>query len=242
MAHTGIIAQARMGSTRLPGKVLADLCGAPALDRLVERLRRVPSHPQIIIATSTLPGDDALAAHAATLDGVGVWRGSESDVLSRYAEAAEHFDLDPIVRITADCPLMEPAVLQAVLDLFERTPGCDYADNVTVRTFPHGFDVQVVSRRALRLANAMAKDLVEREHVLPYINSRPGEFRCVDLKSDTDNSDLRITLDYPEDLALIRAIYEKLFPGNPEFGLDDILALRARDPQLFEINAKHIAH
>lgn len=226
-----------MGSTRLPGKVLADLAGAPALIRLFERLRRVKGRPMIVLATSTLPNDDPIAALVATQPDIGLWRGPEQDVLKRYADASRHFDLDPIVRITADCPLMEPACIDAVLNAYRATQGCQYADNLVPRTFPHGLDVQAVSRAALEIADAEARDPIQREHVLPFIQSQPDRFPQVHVVADgPSQSALRITLDYPEDLLLIRAIYERLYPANPGFGLQDILALRKSEPALFEIN------
>lgn len=237
----GIIVQARMGSSRLPGKVLEDLAGAPALLRLFERLRRVKGAPRIVLATSTLPGDDPIAALVATQPDIGLWRGSEQDVLKRYADAARRFDLDPIVRITADCPLMEPACIDAVLNAYQAMPGCQYADNLVPRTFPHGLDVQVVSRNALESADTEAREPGQREHVLPFVLSQPDRFPQAHVTaSDPSHAGLRITLDYPEDLILIRGIYERLHPANRDFGLSDILALREKDPELFESNRIHV--
>jgi spore coat polysaccharide biosynthesis protein SpsF len=237
MPRPGIIVQARMGSSRLPGKVLMDLAGAPALLRLFERLRRVQGRPQIILATSTLPGDDPITAFVATQPDIGLWRGPEQDVLKRYADAARHFDLDPVVRITADCPLMEPGCIDAVLEAYRAMPGCQYADNLMPRTFPHGLDVQVVSRAALERAEAEAHRPDQREHVLPFVQLQPARFPQAHVTAaDSSGAGLRITLDYPEDLMLIRRIYERLYPTNPDFGLNDILALQKKDPVLFEIN------
>jgi spore coat polysaccharide biosynthesis protein SpsF len=240
---TGIIVQARMGSTRLPGKVLEDLAGAPVLLRLFERLRRVRGSPRIVLATSTLASDNPIADLVATQPDIALWRGPEQDVLKRYADAARHFDLDPIVRITADCPLMDPACIDAVLEAYNATPGCQYADNVTPRTFPHGLDVQMVSRAALENADAEANDSGQREHVLPFVQSQPLRFVQTHVVADgSPQPGLRITLDYPEDLALIRAIYEILYPANPDFGLEDIIALKARNPALFEVNRIRIVN
>ena len=226
-----------MGSSRLPGKVLEDLAGAPALVRLFERLRRVKGDFRIVVATSARDGDDAIAALVATQPDIGLWRGSEQDVLNRFADAARHFDLGPIVRITADCPLMEPACIDAVLEAYRAMPGCQYADNVTPRTFPHGLDVQVVSREALETADAQAREPAQREHVLPFVQSQPGRFPQAHVTANgPSHAGLRITLDYPEDLTLIRGIYERLYPVKPDFGLTDILALQVSDPRLFESN------
>jgi spore coat polysaccharide biosynthesis protein SpsF (cytidylyltransferase family) len=233
----GIVVQARMGSTRLPGKVLADLAGAPSLMRLLERLKRVKTVHRFVVATSTLTADDAIDALVSGNGDVGLWRGPEQDVLKRYAQAARHFNLDPIVRITGDCPLISASCIDEVLRAFLRVPGCDYGDNIEPRTFPHGFDVQVVSRAALETADAEARDPAEREHVLPFIQCQPRRFRHVHVTANgMSHSDLRLTLDYPEDLAFIRAIYERLYPHDPAFDLDEILALLVAEPSLTEIN------
>jgi spore coat polysaccharide biosynthesis protein SpsF len=237
MAGPGIIVQARMGSTRLPGKVLEDLAGAPAMVRLFERLRRAKGLPKIVLATSTLAADDSIADLVATQPDVALWRGPEQDVLKRYADAAEHYDLDPIVRITADCPLMEPTCIDAVLDAHHKEPGYHYADNVVPRTFPHGYDVQVFSRHALQAADQLATLPADREHVGPYIIRNAEQFPAAHvIFSGNPVADLRITLDYPEDLILIRGIYERLYPIDPNFGLDEILALRKKEPALFQVN------
>ena len=238
MTRVGIIVQARMGSTRLPGKVLEDLAGAPALLRLFERLRRVRGNPLIVLATSKLPGDDPIADLVATQSDIALWRGPEQDVLKRYAGAARYFDLDPIIRITADCPLMDPACIDAVLDAYRATPGCQYADNTAPRTFPHGFDVQIVSRAALESADAEACEGFDREHVLPFVERNPDRFRYLHVVSDDASlASIRVTLDYPEDLILIRGVYQRLYPSNPRFGLNEILELKAHEPALFEANA-----
>jgi spore coat polysaccharide biosynthesis protein SpsF len=236
MSIPGIIIQARMGSSRLPGKVLADLAGAPALVRLFERLRRARSVSAIVLATSNLAGDDVIADFVAGIPDIKLWRGPEQDVLRRYADAARHFDLDPIVRITADCPLIEPAVIDAVVGKF-RQGSYDYADNVVPRTFPHGYDVQVLSRRALEAADLEATLAADREHVGPFIIRNAERFPATHVTSSTgSHPELRITLDYPEDLILIRGIYERLYSRNPDFGLQDILDLREKDGALFEVN------
>lgn len=237
MGRLGIVVQARMGSSRLPGKVMQDLAGAPALDRLFERLRRVKGSPPIILATSTLPGDDVLGDYVSATADIELWRGPEQDVLKRYADAARQFDLDPIIRITSDCPLMQADAIEQVMDAFAAKQGCAYADNIYKRTFPHGFDVQMASRAAMEAADTEALDPTEREHVMPFLIGRPERFPATHVEAAGNHADLRLTLDYPEDLALIRAIYERLYPANPHFDLNDILALRQREPKLFELNS-----
>lgn len=234
----GLVVQARMGSTRLPGKVLADLAGAPAIIRMLERLKRVRGSPVIVVATSGSTIEEPLIEVVAEIPSVELWRGPEQDVLKRYAGAARHFDLDPIVRVTGDCPLLEAAVIERTLEAF-RGGAFDYADNLVPRTYPHGFDVQVVSRRALEIADREAVEPGDREHVLPFINRRPDRFPASHAVSqDRPCPELRLTLDYPEDLALIRGIYERLYPIDTAFGLKDILQLQKKEPALFEVNAK----
>lgn len=240
MAGTGIIIQARMGSSRLPGKVLADLAGAPMLARQVERVRRIGGVGRVILATTDHSRDDGVATLAADL-GLGVFRGSESDVLGRYAGAARIFDLDCVMRLTADCPLIDPTVAGLVLTRFHATPDCDYASNCRPRSFPHGFDCEVVSRRALDAADCEATDSFDREHVFPFIFSRPERFRCINvLADDPRHADLRLTVDYPEDLELARAVYGALYAAKPDFGFSDIIELLGRRPEIAAINRSRV--
>jgi len=239
----GIIIQARMGSARLPGKVLKDLAGAPLLSRLIERVRRVGDDIAIVVATTTLPADDAIAGLATCEPGIALWRGSEKDVLRRYADAARHFGLDAVIRLTADNPLVDPRDIRAVLDCFLAREDCDYADNLASRRVPYGCGVQVVSRVCLERLDREVFDPAGREHVLLHIAETPAAF-CVAHATDAscDAPDLRLTVDYPEDLQLMRAIYERLYPADPHFGLDDVLALRKREPDLFELNSMRKIH
>jgi spore coat polysaccharide biosynthesis protein SpsF len=237
MTEWGIVIQARMGSSRLPGKVLADVAGAPALVRQIERVRRIPAVGPIVVATSDLEKDDPLADLIDSLANVELFRGSESDVLGRYAGAAEAFDLGAIMRLTADCPLIDPDVAGLVIQRFLQTPGCDYASNCRPRTFAHGFDCEVVSRRALAAASAEAQDPFQREHVLPFVFMQPERFTCINIEADDPSHvALRLTMDYPEDLDLVRAIYAALYPGNPTFTTADILRLLDAHPEISALN------
>src|SRR5262249_28102692 len=158
-----------MGSSRLPGKVLADLAGAPLLARMLERVRACRTLAGVVVATTDQPADDAIVALCASL-GVDTFRGSETDVLARYADAAERFDADPVVRLTSDCPLIDPALVDDCVETFLGTPG---AHHVSLGgSFPDGLDVEVIDARALRRADADAKLASEREHVTPYIWNR----------------------------------------------------------------------
>src|SRR5205823_13375067 len=173
------VVQARMGSTRLPGKVLADLGGRPMLQFMLERLRRLPVS-ELVVATSTEPGDDAVAALGATL-GVRVVRGPEHDVLARFEQALEAHPAEHVVRLTGDCPLADPEVIVATLELHHERHA-DYTSNVIPRTFPKGLDVEVARAEALRVAAAEAEDPAEREHVMPFLYRHPERFRLATLR------------------------------------------------------------
>jgi len=241
--RTGIVIQARLGSTRFPGKVLAELGGRPVLARQIERLRLVAGVDALVIATTDRPADDPVAAFAETQDGVGLWRGPEDDVLARFAGAAAAFELDTVGRVTGDCPFIDPAVAGRVLAAFAGTPGCDYASNCRPRSSPFGFDIEVVSRRALDTAAAEATDPFDREHVLVYVFTRPGRFRCVNV-ADPDGrwADLRLTVDYPDDLAFLEALFEKVRAAWPAVGFAEIARTLDRHPELRAINAAVPAH
>jgi spore coat polysaccharide biosynthesis protein SpsF len=230
-----VIVQARMGSSRLPGKVLADVAGRPMLTRVLERAGAIPGADAVVLATTTEPRDERVAALAADL-GVEVFRGSEADVLDRYHCAAQQAGADVVVRVTADCPLLDPRVSGAVLAAYRRG-GVDYVSNARVRRYPDGLDTEVFSAEALRSAWKEATLPSEREHVTPYIWKHPERFRLADLVGEPDHSHLRWTVDRPEDLEFVRAVYGRLDAGGRVFGMDDVLALLRREPGLLHLNA-----
>ena len=227
------IVQARMGSTRLPGKVLQDIAGRTMLARVVERASRCRSLDGVVVATTTGLEDDAIVEECRSV-GVPVARGSREDVLDRYYRAAAERDADPIVRLTSDCPLLDPGVMGEVLDLFQKE-GPDYASNVIVRTFPQGLDVEVVSRAALATAWREAKEPFERVHVTPFLYRHPERFRLANLTAGGDFSVHRWTVDEPRDLEFVRAVYARL-GADGRFGWGEILDLLRREPGLLEIN------
>jgi len=232
--HPKVVAiiQARMGSTRLPGKVLADIDGHPMLWHVVQRTRAAKTLHEVIVATTTEPADDAIAAFCREHKAI-CFRGSEKDVLDRYYQAAREHDVQNIVRITSDCPLIDPEVVDKTVRAFwDEQP--DYASNTLVRTYPRGLDTEVVTFRALELAWREARQSYQRAHVTPFLYENPGRFRIVPVTGDHDFSDDRWTVDTPEDLELVRAIYAR-FAGK-EFLHRDILRLMEREPQLREIN------
>ena len=229
------ILQARMSSTRLPGKVMADLAGAPMILRQIERLDRTPGLGRIVVATSDQSSDDPLAR---ALDGAGVavFRGSLNDVLARYIGALDTFGpAEVAVRLTADCPLADPGVIEATIALREAT-GADYAANAGERrTFPKGLDVEVFRIEALRAAAAETRDPYDREHVTPFLYRRPERFALAFHHQAVDEGDVRWTVDRPDDLDFVRAVYEALYPETPAFTSDDVRAFVRRRPDLLTL-------
>ena len=229
---TAAIIQARMGSTRLPGKVLAEVVGQPVLFHVVNRARRARTLDGVIVATSDSQADDVVSQFCREV-GVACFRGSEADVLDRYYQAARHFDIATIVRLTADCPLLDPLVVDRVVLAFE-TGGCDFVSNTLERSFPDGLDTEVFSLDALERTWREAQWASEREHVTPYIEKHPELFRLGNVKDDDDFSALRWTVDEPEDLEFVRAVYGHL--GSKPFGMADVVALLQTHPELSKIN------
>jgi spore coat polysaccharide biosynthesis protein SpsF len=237
---TAIIVQARMTSTRLPGKVLLPVAGRPLLSYLLERLRRVTLADRIIIAT-TINNTDSPIVDFCAAEGVGCTRGSEHDVLARYWEAATRFDADTIVRVTSDCPLIDPPLIDSAIETYVKAAGSyDYVSNMIEPSWPCGMAVEVFSAQALAEAHAESTEEAEREHVTPFIYWRPGRYRIKSLTMAPDLSHHRWTVDTPEDFDLVRRILEALYPDNPGFGMADVLALLAGHPDWEAIN-QHIA-
>jgi spore coat polysaccharide biosynthesis protein SpsF len=229
-----VIVQARMTSTRLPGKVLLPIRDRPMLAWQLDRLRGIRDDVRLAVATTVRPTDDAIVELCMTME-VPVVRGSEDDVLDRYRAASKQLGADPIIRITSDCPLIDPDVSRRVLELWERDE-VDYASNTLERTFPRGLDTEVFSRAALETAWRAASEGFEREHVTPYIHRRPEQFRLANLRNATDESHRRWTVDAPEDLAFVRAVYDALAPGRPDFPTADVMTLLADHPELEMLN------
>lgn len=232
-----IIMQARMGSTRLPGKVLKEVRGKPLMHYEVERLRRVSLARQLVIATTTHLKDQPVIDYCLGAN-IPFFRGSEEDVLNRYYCTAREFGADVIVRVTADCPLIDPEVVDQVIHFYlENYPQYDYVSNTLERTFPRGMDVEVFSFPGLSEAEQQAQNPVEREHVTPFFYRYPNKFHLGSIKNITDQSRYRLTVDTPEDFELIRRILEVLYPENPNFSLKDVLGLLERNPDWAKINS-----
>lgn len=230
-----IIVQARMSSTRLPGKVLMPLLGRPMLEFQLERLRNVQNASQIVVATTTQNTDDPIAALCNRL-GVEVFRGDESDVLHRYYSAAKHCGADVIVRITGDCPLIDPLIIERVIDFFLDSP-YDYVGNTLQKTYPRGMDTEVFSFESLEHAQKDAQEPAEREHVTLYIYRHPELFSLANIAHSSDQSHYRLTVDTPEDFFLITKIVEALHPKDPEIPLHKIVKFLEENPALAKINS-----
>ncbi|WP_029421613.1 cytidylyltransferase domain-containing protein [Alicyclobacillus macrosporangiidus] len=232
-----IITQARMSSTRLPGKVLKEVLGQPLLVYHIERLKRVPSATQVVVATTTNPADDAIV-RVCEASGCAYVRGSEEDVLSRYHLAARAYSADIVVRVTSDCPLIDPAVVDRIIRYYvEHRERMDYVANTVERTYPRGMDTEVFSFQALEEAHREAKLGYEREHVTPFFYTHPERYRMGNVAYHTDVSHHRWTVDTPEDFELIRRIIEALYPEKQDFTLEDVLALLDQHPEWTALNA-----
>ena len=227
------IIQARAGSTRLPGKVLADLGGRPVLEWVVRAARAASQIDEVVVATSTVTVDDVVADLADSL-GVPVVRGSEDDVLSRFVAALDAHPADALVRLTADCPLLDPTLIDAVAGAWAAAPKHDYVSTILVRCLPRGMDVELVTAEALRAVDRMATGH-DRVHVTSALYADPTAHRLLGLCVTPPADDLRVTLDTQEDLVLLRALVAVL-PDAPPSWRDVVAVLRAR-PDLVAINA-----
>ena len=229
------IIQARMGSTRLPGKVLADINGRPMLWHVVHRVQSAKSIDHVVVATSVNPADDPVAGYCLD-NGYRYFRGSETDVLDRFYQAAKQFKAETVVRITADCPLMDPLVIDKVVKTFLEGD-YDYVTNTLRYTFPDGIDVEVFSFPALKTAWQEAKSSLEREHVTPYLRNS-GRFRICNVENEVDLSNryLRWTVDEPCDLEFVRAVYKENGSKGLALSMEDVLKLLDKKADLDQIN------
>ena len=233
------IIQARMASTRLPGKVLADIAGQPMLARVVERARRASTVDSVAVATTVDPGDLAVA-RLCLERGYPCMRGHPSDVLDRFYQAARQLEAEVVVRLTGDCPLIDPEVVDTTVRAFlEADPPLDLAANRLAegRTVPIGLDTEVCSFQALETAWKEAEDPYEREHVMPFLYEHRDRFRVLLVKQEQDYGHMRWTVDTAEDLELARRIYAH-FGGRDDFSWLEVLALFESDPSLAAINAQ----
>lgn len=233
------VIQARMGSTRLPGKTLAEICGKPLLLHLVERVYASQFVKEVIVATTTKPQDDVLVEFTERL-GLKCFRGNEDDVLDRIYQAARYYEVDSIVRVTPDCPLMDPHVMDKVIEIY-LSGEYDYVTNTSPYTYPDGLDVEIFSFKALEQAWREAQLPSEREHVTSYIR-KSGYFRLFNVEGPVDLSRLKWSVDSAEDFAFVRAVYAKLYNGNKVFHLEDVIRLINDNPELQTINVRSVVN
>ena len=248
--HTLTVIQARMGSTRLPGKVLADLAGQTMLARVVERVRRARLAGRVVVATSTAAEDTPICRQCDRL-AVDHFRGDPTDVLDRFQQAAIAFQAERIVRITSDCPLIDAEVFDRVVGAFLEH-AVDYASNVVQRTYPRGLDTEVMTAEALATAWREAREPYQRAHVTPFLYQHPARFRLLDVlaERDLDNfgpgdyerlNQWRWTVDTAADLAFVAAVYQRLGQDGVVFSWRDVCRLLRRHPHLADLN-RHVRH
>jgi spore coat polysaccharide biosynthesis protein SpsF len=230
------IIQARMGSTRLPGKVLMDLGGETVLAHVLRRTCSASLIQETSVATTESVADDAIVRECQHL-GIPCFRGSEQDVLDRYYQAANICGAEAVVRITSDCPLIDPGVCDKTIQAFlDARP--DYASNALERTYPRGLDTEVIAFGGLESAWREARETYQREHVTPFLYQHPERFKLLSVKGDRDYSAYRWTLDTPEDLEFLRAVYARSVDLQ-DLAWQDVLSMVEREPELAEIN-RHI--
>lgn len=229
------ILQARMSSSRLPGKVLKPIMGRPMLGRHIDRLKRCSTIDRLVVATSADEGDDAIAAFCAA-EGVGCHRGPLQDVLARYESAARANDpVDHVVRLTGDCPLADPAIIDRVVRM-HLAGNYDYTSNTLELKFPDGLDAEIMTREALNQAASEAREPYYREHVTPFINRRPDRFRLGSVVNGANLGHMRWTVDTEADFRLVETVYRALLPQNEAFAYDDILHFLVANPDVAAIN------
>lgn len=231
-----VIIQARMKSTRLPEKVLKNIAGKPILAHVIERLRDARLVDEIIIATTTKDEDRAILKFA-NESREKSFAGSKGDVLDRYYQAAKRCEADVIVRITSDCPLIDPGVVDKIIAFYLKHRGTiEYVSNFLKRSYPRGLDTEVFSFKVLKKAWQQAKEPHQREHVTPYIYEHPEIFHLANAENNEDLSYMRWTVDEEEDLEFVREVYKRLYKDGEIFLMKDILALLKKEPQLLDIN------
>lgn len=234
MTNTVAIVQARLSSTRLHGKALMNIMGKPMLWHVINRLKQSRHLNDVVIATTTKEKDKAII-QLAKESKVKSYSGSEDDVLDRYYQAATRFKADTIVRITSDCPLIDPKVVDTVTEYF-LAGNFDYVSNILKLTYPDGLDTEVFSYKTLKRAWEEARLESEREHVTPYIWKHPQIFNIGSFENDVDLSHFRWTVDVDKDIQFIREVYQRLYTEDGIFYMEDVLNLLQQHPELLEIN------
>lgn len=236
-----VIVEARMTSSRLPGKVMLPAAGKPLLEHMVERLRRIDPLSNVIIATTENPSDDCIIELADRLK-IRSFRGDEIDVLGRVLKAAQHFGTDVIVEITGDDPLLDPKAASEVVQTYlDKEKEVDYVANDLEEGFPIGFNTRAFSTKILEFVERSTNHPVNREHVVNYICKRPDEFRLLNVKAQGlyHRPELRLTMDEPADYELIKSVFDALYPETPEFNALEIFEFLDENPEIRDLN-KHV--
>jgi len=226
--------QARIGSKRFPNKVLAKIQNLPMIVHVINRIKKIKKIEQIILIT-TREEEDKILLKIAKNNGIGGFAGDTMDVLNRHYQCALQYDADPIIRITGDCPLIDPSIVERMLNFYMKN-NYDYVTNTFPPTFPDGLDTEIFSFRTLERVAHKAKLPSDREHVTSYIRNHPNEFRIFNYENKEDLSGLRWTVDEKRDLELVRAIYAKMKP-NLVFPMESIMKMISKNPEVLEINA-----
>lgn len=235
------LVQARVGSTRLPGKILKEICGKTILHHEIDRLKKCKEIDEIVIATTDKEDDDKIVNEAKKLS-VKYFRGSENDVLSRFYYSAKENNADIIVRVTSDCPCIDFEILDKMLIYFKdkyKEKQVDYLSNTIKRTYPRGYDIEIFTFSALEKSYINAEKEYEREHVTPYIYDKTNNFLKLSFENKEDYSEYRVTLDTIEDFIVIKNIFENLYYKNPYFKLNDVVQYLNNNLHIVDIN-KHI--
>jgi len=237
MKNVVAIIQARMGSTRMPGKSLRLLAGKPVIMHVVDRVKAASNISTVVVATTTEPQDDVLAAYLEE-NSVPVFRGSTTDVLSRYVSAVKKFGGDPIVRLTGDDPLKDPGVITHVIQKYlDRPEDFDYVSNTILPTFPEGQDTEVIRTEALFAIERLTTDAYDHEHVTPYLYNNQGKFRCHNVVQPLDRSHMRWTLDTEEDFCFFEKVFAEL-GADHFYSMNEVMELLDRKPEIAGINSR----
>lgn len=232
------IVQARIGSTRLPGKILLSLEGKTVLEHVINRVKASNKISDVVLAT-TISKDDVEVVRFVSSLGIRVFAGSENDVLDRFYQAAKLLNPDHVVRITSDCPMIDPELIDKVIVNHSKT-NADYTSNTIVETYPDGEDVEVIKFSALKRAHQEAELESEREHVTPYVRKHPEIFKLHNVGNSENLSGMRWTIDQNEDYEFLKIIFRNLYHKNPLFGMNEILDFLKENPDIEEINSKII--
>ena len=235
----GIIVQARMRSSRFPGKVLKKIQNKTLLELQINRLKHSQKVDMIIVATSVEYVDNKIFAECERL-GIPCFRGSENNVLERFYQAAKYYDIDVIIRTNADCPFIDAIQIDKLIDIWnEKYPNIDYVSNILEESFPLGMHIEIFSKEAIKIALEQSIDKDEHEHVTAYIYRNNTIFRILNVLNDEDLSNYRWTIDYPEDFLLVKEVYKNFGVANSKFTMTDLVYFFKANPELQKINSQY---